>query len=316
MVRNGVLTFCILFMSCLLILISSLSFGEEVRLTLIYSANTFGEVVPCGCMEAGNAGGMSRRSHYIQGIRDEGIRPLIFDAGDALAIGRPGDQKERKKAQKRAEFILKLYETMGYDAVNIGDTDLQLGVNYLKALQKHSPIRLLSANLKDKRTNQVVFSPYILKEVNGSKIGIIGLMSGNSRLNVIERRTSYIVEDPVKAASAAVNAGLSKCDIIIALAHLDSSEIESLAQHVPRFSVIIGGENRTYMDARMINRSLWVQTDAFGSQIGKLGIGGVKGSYEFRYENVLTVLHPEMEGDLRIEEMVARSGDLLKRPLP
>jgi 2',3'-cyclic-nucleotide 2'-phosphodiesterase (5'-nucleotidase family) len=294
----------------------SLSFGEGTPLTLIYSSNTLGEVVPCGCIEAGNAGGLSRRSHYINTVRDEGKKVLLLDGGNALVIGQPGNEREREKAQKRAEFVLKIYGKMGYDAVNIGDTDLVLGLEYLRTLQEHSSVPFLSANLKEKKTRKTVFKPYLVKEIHGLKLGIIGLITKDIRPYMLNGRESYLVEDSVKTATNTINGALLDCDIIIALAHLNRSEIYSLAQKVPKISIIIGGHDRAYMDAKMINRSLWVQTDAFGFQIGKLDLRWVRGASDFQYENALTVLHPEMKSDPQIEEMIASSGDILKGPLP
>ena len=314
--KNIFLLVSTLLISLFFVLKTSLSLGDEVPITLIYTSNTLAEVVPCGCMEAGNAGGMSRRSHYINTIRDEGIKPIILDGGDALAIGPFGNVKERQKARKRAEFILKLYKKMGYDAVNVGDTDLMLGLQYLGTLQKHSPVPLLSTNLKDKKTGKTPFKPYLVKESHGLKVGIIGLISESIQPYVLDRNAGYVVEDPVKAATNAINRALLDCDIIIALAHLNHLEIESLAQKVPKVSIIIGGHDQAYVDAKKLNRSLWVQTDAFGYQIGKLDVRWIKGSNDFRHENVLTVLKPEMEADPKIEEMISSSGDILKRPLP
>lgn len=294
---------------------SSLSFGEGTPLTLIYSSNTLGEVVPCGCIEAGNAGGISRRSHYINTVREEGKKVLLLDGGNALVIGQPGNEREQQKARKRAEFILKLYGKMGYDAVNIGDTDLVLGLEYLRTLQEHSSVPFLSANLKEKRTKQTVFKPYLVKEMNGLKVGIIGLIT-QSIPPVLNKIRGYFVEDPARTATDSINDALLNVDIIIALAHMNHSEIESLAQKVPKISIIIGGHNQSYMDAKMVNHSLWVQTDAFGFQIGRLDVRWVKGSSDFQYENILTVLHPGMKADPQIEEMIASSGDILKRPLP
>jgi len=305
-----------LLMFFFLFLGSSLTFEEGTPLTLIYSSNTLAEVAPCGCIEAGNAGGISRRSHYINTVRDEGKQVLLLDGGDALAIGLPGNERERQKARERAGFILKLYRKMGYDVVNVGDTDLMLGLQYLSSLQKHSPVPLLSANLKDKKTRKTVFEPYLLKEVEGLKVGIIGLISESIQPYVLDNKGNYFVEDPLKAAADLINGALLNCDIIIALAHLDHPEIKSLAQNVPEISIIIGGDNRSYMDAKMINRSLWVQTDAFGFQVGRLDVRWVKGSSDFQYKNVLTVLHPEMKTDPQIEEMITSSGNILKRPLP
>ena len=168
---------------------------------------------------------------------------------------------------------------------------------------------------KDKKTRKTVFEPYLVKEIHGLKVGIIGLMTQSVPPMLNEIR-GYFVEDPAKAATDSINGALLDCDIIIALAHMDHSEIESFAQKVPKISIIIGGHNRSYMDAKMVNRSLWVQTDAFGFQIGRLDVRWVKGSSDFQYENVLTVLHPEMKADPQVEEMITSSGDILKRPLP
>jgi 2',3'-cyclic-nucleotide 2'-phosphodiesterase (5'-nucleotidase family) len=314
-IGNKIIRVHILMISCVLFLISSPGLGNENPFTLIYSSNTLGEMVPCGCNEAGNAGGISRRSHYINTVRDEGKKVLLLDGGDALVIGQPGNEKEQEKARKRAEFILKLYGKMGYDAINIGDTDLVLGLEYLKALQEQSSIPFLSANLKDKKTRKTVFKPYLVKEIYGLKVGIIGLVT-QSIPPMLNKIRGYFVEDPAKTATDSINGALLNCDIIIALAHLNHSEIESFGQKVPKISIIIGGDNRAYMDAKLVNRSLWVQTDAFGFQIGRLDVKRVKGSSVFQYENVLTVLHPEMKADSQIEEMITSSGDILKRPLP
>ena len=313
--KSKILVTSILLIGVILFSGTSANTRAEIPLTLIYSSNTLGEVVPCGCIEAGNAGGLSRRSHYINTIRDEGRKVLLLDGGDALAIGQPGNKREQEKARGRAEFILKLYGKMGYDAVNIGDTDLVLGLEYLRTLQEHSSVPFLSANLKEKKTRKTVFKPYLVKEIHGLKVGIIGLMTRSIQPTHNKIR-GYFLEDPVKAATDSINGALLDCDIIIALAHMNQSEIESFAQKVPKISIVIGGHDRTYMDTKMINRSLWVQTDAFGFQIGRLDVRWVKGTSVFQYENVLTVLYPEMKTDPEIEELIASSEEILKRPMP
>ena len=174
----------------------------------------------------------------------------------------------------------------------------------------------VSTNLKDKKTGKTLFKPYLVKEIHGLKVGIIGLISESIQPYVLDKNAGYVVEEPVKAATNTINGALLDCDIIIALAHLNHSEIESLAQKVPKVSIIIGGHDQAYVDAKKLNRSLWVQTDAFGFQIGRLDVRWEKGSSDFQYENVLTVLHPEMKTDPQIEEMITSSGDILKRPLP
>ena len=276
---NLVSTLIILFF---LFLGSSISLGNEVSLTLIYTSNTLGEVEPCGtCPEGGDSGGLPRRSNYLKTVKEKVKNLLILDGGDALVISYFGQPSEREKARRRAEFVLRLYETLGYHALNIGDTDLGLGIEYLRNLQKNSKIPFLSANLKEKKTGKPIFKPYLIKEVEGVKIGILGLITTEISPNIQKELKNYSIENPTKTAVETINRLTASCDHIIALAHLTPPEIESLAKEVPRISIIIGGNDRSFIFPKQIYRSIYVQTDAFGAHVGRMNLNLTKGSDEF-----------------------------------
>jgi len=256
--------------------------ANEASVTLIYTSNNLGEVEPCQtCPEAGENGGLPRRSHFVNAVRKEANDLLILDAGDALVIDYFGRESEREKARKRTEVVLKLYEKIGYDALNIGDTDIGLGVEYLRNLQKRVKIPFLSANLKDRRTGKPVFNPYLIKDVGGAKIGIIGLVTANIPSYLQKEMMNYLVEEPIKVAINMVQGPMSHCSYIFALAHLTPSEIESLAKRVPEISIIIGGQDRSFVFPNKINRSILVQADAFGFHVGKMNLRLVKRSSEW-----------------------------------
>jgi 2',3'-cyclic-nucleotide 2'-phosphodiesterase (5'-nucleotidase family) len=296
----------ILLISLALSLNPSSSFGDDTPLTLVYSSNTLGEVEPCGtCLETGNNGGLARRAHYIKKVREEVKNLLLLDGGDALVMSYFDRPSEREKARKRAEFVLKVYERMGYEAVCIGDTDLALGVEYLRSLEKKSKIPFISANLKDKKTGEPIFNPYLVKEIGGLKVGIIGLLTPNIHPNIQKEIKGYFIENPIEVASEAIKGlkvgmfelrfgmdpikvacetikgPLSHCDHIFALAHLNPPEIESLAKEVPRVSIITGGNDRSFIFPQRIHQSIYVQTDAFGAHIGRLNLKLAKGSSGF-----------------------------------
>lgn len=343
--------------------------GNETSLTLIYTSNTLGEVELCGCPEGGDNGGLPRRSHYLKTVKEEVKNLLVLDGGDALIISYFSQPSEREKARRRAEFVLRLYETLGYHALNIGDTDLGLGIEYLRNLQKNSKIPFLSANLKEKKTKKSVFKPYFIKEIEGFKIGILGLITTEIPPIVQKELKDYFIENPMKAATETINRFMSSCDHIVALSHLNPPEIESLAKEVPRVSIIIGGNDRSFIFSKQIHRSIYVQTDAFGAHIGRMNLKLAKGSKEFvdilprtmiqknikevrkrmedpqyvkeienlkrmqkqfneqlkkmpstegknTFENHLPLMHPGMESDPEIEELITTSKDRLKRPIP
>jgi 2',3'-cyclic-nucleotide 2'-phosphodiesterase (5'-nucleotidase family) len=367
--RAKKILFGILVLFFSLLIKTSPCIAKEASLTLIYTSNTLGEVESCGCPEAGDAGGLGRRSYYIDTVRKEVKNLLILDGGDALVLSFFDRESEREKARRRAGVVLKIYERMGYDALNIGDTDLGLGVEYLMILQKKSKIPFLSATLKEKKTGKSIFKSHLVKEVNGMRIGIIGLLTPDIHPFIQRELKNYFIEDPTKAALETINRHLADCDHIIALAHLTPPEIESLAKEVPRISIIIGGNDRSFIFPKQIYRSIYVQTDAFGAHIGRMNLRLIKGSYEFvdvlprtmikknigvirkkmedpqyikeieklqemqkqfheqlkkmpntegknTFENHLPLMHPGMESDKEIENLIESSRDQLKRPLP
>ncbi len=259
-----------------------LCIGKETSLTVIYTSNTLGEVEPCmTCPESGENGGLARRAQFIKMVKQEGKPIFILDSGNALAIDYFRQANEREKARKRAEVVLQIYEKIGYDALNIGETDLGLGIEYLKNLQKRIKFPFLSANLKERKTGRPVFHPYIVKEVGSVKIGMIGLLAPSLPSSLQKEIRTYFVEDPIKAALHWVKGPMSHCHYIFALAHLSSPEIDALAQRIPEISLIIGGRDRSFVFPKKIGRSLVVQTDAFGFHVGKINLKLLKRSLDW-----------------------------------
>ena len=299
-------------------------------MTLVYSSNTLGQIDPSWRGQTGYAGGLARRSNYIRKAREEVKNLLVLDGGDALVNPYFNHEQEKPKARKRAEAILEAYEKMGYDAINIGDFDLALGIKYLRYLQRRSNIPFMSANLVYRGTEKTVFKPYLIRKIGGLKVGIIGLLPSELPIHMYEELRGYSIKDPFQTAITVMGYLTTRCDLLIALAHLTPPEIESLVDIFPRISIIIGGEDRSFSFPKEVFGSLVVQTDAFGIHIGRLNLKLTKRSSDYidvfpttllqkniaGYENVMTLLHPGMESDSEIEMLIESSREQLKRPIP
>jgi 2',3'-cyclic-nucleotide 2'-phosphodiesterase (5'-nucleotidase family) len=289
MKRKGLLFSGTMIVLCLELLIGSGLGADEGLFTLIYTSNTLGQVDPSCCSNKG-AGGLAKRARYMKEVRLEVQNLLILDGGGLFPIvPSSGDEEEIVKTRRRGKFVLKLYEKLGYQSINIGETDLALGIGYLKSLSKASNIRFLSANIKEKATRDVVFEPYLIKRVDGLKVGILGLLTPDVASYALKAIDNYFIEDPVKVAADIIGGPMSNCDYIIALAHLKPAEIDSLCNRVPRISIVIGGDDRSFVFGKRVNHSIWVQTDAFGHHVGRLNLRLVRGSSEF-----VDVLPPEL----------------------
>jgi len=120
-------------------------------------------------------GGLSRKAAYINTLKNNNVNPIILDAGGALFAHPQYSLLNLPSVQYKAKAFLEGMEKIGCSAFNIGDYDLAAGYDFLKLLEKDSKIPFISANLKEKRTNDLAFKPYVIIERNKLKIGIIGV---------------------------------------------------------------------------------------------------------------------------------------------
>ena len=86
--------------------------------------------------------------------------PIVLDAGDFFFSTTNLNQNNLESEEFRASAILEGYDRIGCDAINIGKYELLNGLSFLKEMSKKTEIPFLSANLRDSRTNELLFQPY------------------------------------------------------------------------------------------------------------------------------------------------------------
>lgn len=161
----------------------------------------------------------------------------MVDAGDFIATG--GNIN-----QIRSQYLIQGFKLLGYDAVNLGEMDVQYGTRFLLDLQKEHQIPFISANLLYRENQKTFVEPFVIKEIqagsNQFKIGIFGLVMNALKLPADEKDL-LIVSDPFETAQKIVPALKQQCNLIIALSHLGASQNKKLAKTVPGIDVIISG---------------------------------------------------------------------------
>jgi len=123
--------FCLVFSFYFLFTYKNLSLYRKRNLshTDLHS-NTLGEVEPCGCPEGEITEGYPKGLTILKTVKAE-VKNLSFLRRRGMhwssVIYQPSEREKARK--KRAEFVLRLYETLGYHCPHIGDTDLGLELN-------------------------------------------------------------------------------------------------------------------------------------------------------------------------------------------
>lgn len=201
---------------------------------------------------------------------------LVLDSGDLLfkKFSDPIPENELKVMTQKAYLIIESFNLVGYDAMGIGDDDLSLGKEFLVEISKKANFPLLSSNIIDEGTEKPLFQPYLLKELNGYRIGIFSLLSPDSFLGPMDpRRKGLIFKHPIDIAEATVKELQSKTDLIILLSHLGYPKDVELAQVVPGIHLILGSHTGTHLsNPPIIKNTLILQTTPKGMYAGKLDL--------------------------------------------
>ncbi len=175
---------------------------------------------------------------------------------------------------EKARLIIESFNLMGYDAMGIGDDDLTLGKEFLLEISRKANFPFLCSNLVDEGSGKNLFQTFLIKEVNGLRIGLFSLLSPDWFTNPADpRKKGLSFHPPVETAQAMVRELRPKTDLIILLSHLGYAKDMELAQKVQGIQVISGGHtgiNLSYPP--VIQNAIILQTASRGMFGGKLDL--------------------------------------------
>jgi 2',3'-cyclic-nucleotide 2'-phosphodiesterase (5'-nucleotidase family) len=142
----------------------------------------------------------------------------------------------------KANLMVEALNLMGYNAMGIGDDDLTLGKEFLISLSKKANFPFLCSNLVDGESGKVVFQSHIIKEVNGLRVGIFGLISPDTFSGLQDPRLKGMkIQNPVETAQRIIKELKPNTDLIILLSHLSYPKDSEMAQAAPGIQIIVGG---------------------------------------------------------------------------
>ncbi len=202
---------------------------------------------------------------------------LILDAGDLLfkKFSNPVPENELKMVTEKAYLIIESLNLLGYDALGIGDDDLSLGKEFLMGIAKKAKFPFLSSNIMDEESGKLLFPPYLLKRINGLRVGIFSLLSPDSFLGQgDQRRKGLIFRSPAETAQSLVKELQPKTDLIILLSHLSYAKDVELAQAVSGIHFIMGSHTGINLPYPPIanNKTIILQTVPKGMYAGRLDL--------------------------------------------
>ena len=179
-------------------------------------------------------GGLSRRSTKIKELRSSNENPLILDAGDLFFSTKDLNPSNKNSETVRAQAIMEGYQKIGCDVINVGHYEVLNGLSFLNQIIKRYNIPFISANLKNAKTNELIFKPYEIFERDNLKIGVVGVTD-----MLPDTCKSIVSEDYVNKANEYGKKISEEVDLLIALVNAQRSAQSSLVEKLPMFDFII-----------------------------------------------------------------------------
>jgi hypothetical protein len=218
-----------------------LSFSAtEKKLVLVASGETHAMLEACDCPND-PGGGFAKRASLVTMLRDSN-NVILVDAGgfggggiyDSYTKGREGDSL-RTMAAIRAMGYIK------YDAVCIGDDDLQFGGQWLRKQAFYSGVPVISANCYTP-DGRLLATPYVIVKKGKYSIGITAV---TTQERVLATDDSIVVKPPIPAIRALWKELRGKSDLQIILAHLGETESRVLLDTFPDCALVVNGHRKS-----------------------------------------------------------------------
>lgn len=186
------------------------------------------------------------------------------------SIGRKSES-QKQDLIIRANTVVEAFIHMGYDAINLGDDDMQFGMKTITSVMTAQKFPIVNANLLNAQSQEPLFPSYIIKNVGNLRIGIFGLIPSKRRSQ--NELSDVVVKDSVETACD-ISADLkNKADMIIFLSSLDHDENAEIAKKVYGIHIILGGDKnggRTY--SKMSRKTVVIDSVHEGWYLGQLDL--------------------------------------------
>ena len=316
--------------SALLVALFSLTaLAQEKKINILYTNDLHSHLEPHivpWVSKTRQVGGFANIAARVKAEKAANPHTLYLDAGDSFA-GPP------VSSLTKGEAIIDAMNSLGLDAGCVGNHEFDYGWQNAIDQFKKAKFPLLNGNIFLKGTDQLHWNnPYLIRNINGVRIGIIGLHEKFAFYDTVsdEMIRGVEVRDEKVYLRKYIRELKPKTDLIILLIHLGIPGTQStggekdvvrnhqhdidLANAVPGVDLMITGHPHSGISEPVVaNGTIIVSTDAYTIELGKLEI-----SYDKRldritsYKNRLNYLFDdEVEDDPQMLAVIKKWNDKL-----
>lgn len=233
-------------------------------------------------------GGLSKMSKIVKDFRVKYPNTILIDGGDA-----PYNTNITNLFE--GESTIEVMNEMGYDAMALGNHDFDYPFNVMRRNAENAKFPFLSANTYFEEEYPDFLLPSVIKEVDGLKIGIVGITDDMSHVYTHPNNVKGITfKEQFQAAKEAVNAIKDETDVIISLAHIHGNN-PVLPTKVEGIDIEIGGGQDVVGFPQLIENTWLISPGKHAEVLNQININffnnemiGINFAHIFLTENLAT----------------------------
>jgi 2',3'-cyclic-nucleotide 2'-phosphodiesterase/3'-nucleotidase len=235
--------------------------------------------------------GLAKISTLVKQVRKENPNVLLIDSGDTIQ-GTPLEYYHNKKNNQPPDPMMLAMNALAYDSMTVGNHEYNFGLPVLRKARSEAKFPWLSANTYNKGTNENHYQPYIVKEVAGVRIAVLGLTTpGIPNWENAPNYAGLEFREPVSEAKkwVPVLRGKERADVVVIAMHmgleqdLRTGEVNpgqvpnenraiAIAKEVPGVDLIFMGHTHVPVSSLVINGVQLIQANYWGRHLARVDL--------------------------------------------
>lgn len=266
--------------------------SRRTWITILSTTDVHGNILPVDYYtNKPDARGLAQAATIIKAVRRENPNLLLIDSGDTIQ-GTPLSYYHNKRNNKPRDPMMLVMNSLGYDAMAVGNHEYNFGLRVLEKARSEASFPWLSANTYRQQTGQTYHQPYVIKEVGGLRVGILGLTTpGVPTWENKENYPGLEFHEPVSEAQKwiALLRGRERVDLVVVAMHMGverdlrtgdlnpgqvpgENAAAAIAEQVPGVDVILMGHTHREVPALIVNGVLLVQADKWARRVARVDL--------------------------------------------
>src|SRR6266550_1553337 len=261
---------------------------DTVCISILHTTDLHGHILPTSDYDGNpDRGGLARCARQIRRWQEENPNSILIDIGDVY-------QGTDVSFRNKGALMIDLLNHLKYDVWVVGNHEFDWGMECFERAVQQSNMPVLAANMlmegklagkfPDAKHPFAKISPFILKELAGIKIAIIGVTTPGMRFWLWPEFTRGLdFRHPVEPVRRAIARAKSEgAHAIVLTGHMGLKErtggddfantVMALTSEFPGMAVFIAGHTHQDIPSRLTNGVLFTQADHFGIHVGRVDL--------------------------------------------